>query len=106
MKDICGRRHRGSETSRQANERVAPHKNDLQAKIMEWFFKNGPATCEQAATALEMRYTTASARISELKAKGLLAFTGERRKTSGGSYAAVLRVNISKPAPVQRGLFQ
>lgn len=68
-----------------------------------WILEQGSvgATCEEVSNALRMRYTTASARISELKRDGWLvqqirqgesgAKWGVRRKTASGSYAAVLR---------------
>jgi hypothetical protein len=92
MSDICAKRSAYNAFSEAAHARVVPGKADLRFHLMEWFFMHGPATCEDAAKALDMRYTTASARISELKMDGLLEFTGDRRKTSGGSFAAVLRV--------------
>jgi hypothetical protein len=39
---------------------------------------------------LGLRYTTASARCSELKADGVIVTSGERRPTQTGSMAAVL----------------
>jgi hypothetical protein len=68
---------------------------------MKWFFERGSvgATCEQASIAIGIRYTTASARVSELKAEGLLVFTGERQPTSGRSVAAMLRAVTSQERP-------
>jgi hypothetical protein len=96
--DVCRSKHRGNPESEAANERVSPSKADLRYRILRFFFERGPsgATCEQASIALAIRYTTASAKISELKAEGLLAFTGERGTTSGGSSAALLRAVTSQ----------
>lgn len=91
MHDVCASRHRGSKESEVANERVSPSKAELRYRIVRWFFEHGPATCEQASIALGIRYSSMSARISELKRDGLLVPTGEHCKTSGGSPAAVLK---------------
>ncbi len=100
MRDICRNRHRDNSESNSANARVNPAKADMRYRIMRFFYERGDrgATCEQAAIALALRYTTASARISELKAEGLLAFTGEHAKTSGGASAALLKVATEKRA--------
>lgn len=103
MTDICARRSAHNPFSEAAHERVAPAKADLIFRIGEWFFLNGPATCEQASIALNVRYSTMSARLSEMKMAGALQFTGERRKTTTGSYAAVLRVR-RKREPEQLSL--
>jgi len=95
VRDVCASRHRGNPESEAANERVAPSKADLRWKIMLWFYEHGPATCEQASRALGLRYTTASARLSELKADGFLEITGKRALTSGGSQAALLRAKVN-----------
>lgn len=94
MTDVCARRSAGNAFSEAAHERVAPAKADLKFRIAEWFFYRGDAgaTCEEASIAMAIRYSTMSARLSELKMEGLLEFAGDRRKTSGGSWAAVLRV--------------
>jgi hypothetical protein len=99
MSDICANRHQGNAESSAANKRVAPKKADLREMLRQWFVFRGSAggTCEEASVALGMRYTTCSARISELKADktlvGVLSADGKqvRKKTSGGSSAAVLR---------------
>lgn len=93
LPDICRGRHGGSVESEAANGRVHRAKYELRALIYNFFALRGVygATCEQAARELGVRYTTASARISELKADNWLEPTGERRKTTGGSSAAMLR---------------
>jgi predicted ArsR family transcriptional regulator len=109
VKDICRSRHRNSPTSLEANAKVAPVKQYLRRRICAWFSERGPATCEQASNALGIRYTTMSARISELKADGLLVVTGERHRTSGGTSAAMLRTTTpeeqrKRAEPVQLDL--
>lgn len=92
-RDICVGRHRGNPMSVAANARVHSAKYELRTLIYNWFLMRGAigGTCEQASRELGVRYTTASARISELKADRWLVTTGERHKTSGGSTAAMLR---------------
>lgn len=92
--DICRSRHGGSSESEAANARVHHAKYELRAMILHFFRirASAGASCEEAARELGVRYTTASARISELKADGELIPTGERKRTSGGSTAAILRV--------------
>ena len=91
--DICRVRHAGNPESELANVRVGPTKYECRTLIHEFFIMKGRAgaTCEQASRELGVRYTTASARISELKAERWLVPTGKRQKTTGGSSAAILR---------------
>jgi hypothetical protein len=106
MNDVCASRHLGSPESELANARVESSKAELRYRIVKWFFEHGPATCEEAHRGMEIRYSTMSARISELKADGLLAATGERRCTSGGSPAAVLKAVLrGASTPTQQSLF-
>lgn len=93
MADICARKHGGNLESTAANERVSSHKADLRDRILAWFWERGDhgATCEQASIAMSIRYSTMSARISELRAAGKLVPTGLRAPTSGGSSAALVR---------------
>lgn len=103
MGDICERRHRGNPESTAANERVSSHKADLRDRILAWFDARGArgATCEQASIAMSIRYSTMSARISELRAAGKLVPTGLRAPTSGGSSAALVGV----PRSGQQSIF-
>ena len=82
--DICARKHRGSLTSAAAHAAVVPRKQALRAMILT-FVKEQlfGATVEEIAEALRIRYTTASARVSELKRDGLLRIGGQRRTTTG-----------------------
>lgn len=93
LPDICKGRHGGNAESAAANARVHRAKFELRAMIYNFvaFRGSAGATCEEVSRELGVRYTTASARISELKADRWLVDTGERRKTSTGSTAAVLR---------------
>jgi len=92
--DICASRHGGSPESEDAYAAVKPRKEDLHEAILRELQRRGEsgATCEQLSRALGMRYTTTSARISELKRQGRVVSTGERRPTTTGCMAAVLSV--------------
>lgn len=91
--DICRVKHGRNPESEGANARVHRAKYELRTLVYEWFLRRGlgGATCEQASIELGMRYTTASARISELKADRWLIPTGRKQKTSTGSSAALVR---------------
>lgn len=99
--DICANRHGGNAESVAANKRVTPTKAELRISIYDYIASRGAegATTEEVSIALGIRYTTASARISELEADRWVRKAG-RRPTSGGSTAAVLqalsRVNRSQ----------
>lgn len=78
--DISRRRHRGNATSEDANRKIEPKKADLRAAILKhlkWWPEG--RTCKEISAALSMGYTTASARLSEMKREGLVVVTGLRR---------------------------
>ena len=91
--DICTSRHRGNSESTVANLRTAPNKFEDRERILRFVRECGAngATTEEISRGLGMPYTTASPRVSELKADGWLIKIGTR-PTSTGSPAAVLRV--------------
>lgn len=96
--DICLSRHRGNAQSSEANERVhsrKPCQRDLLLRYIKGCGAFG-STCEQAANALGMRYTSASARIAEMKALGLITESQTRRPTTGGDSAAVLIISAPR----------
>jgi hypothetical protein len=90
--DICRRKHHRNRESEAANESTAPSKEALRARVLEYLELRGPfgATCEQIAEELDLRYTTCSARLSELKKLNLAAPTQRRRATSSGCPARVI----------------
>jgi DNA-binding MarR family transcriptional regulator len=90
LPDITANKHHYDPNSFLANIRIHPFKLNLREKIYCFLEKNGPATCEEIANRLGMRYTTVSARLSELKAMTWVAPMGTR-KTTGGDTAAVIR---------------
>ncbi len=90
-RDICSNRHKGNANSFLANLRVAGRKHSLRERIYLSLLEHGPQTCEEVSYRLQIRYTTASARIAELKAQRWITPSGEQRETSGGATASVMR---------------
>lgn len=90
--DICRRKHGGNHFSNQANIAAEPRKAPDKRRIYEMVDAMGRlgATCEEVSKHLIIRYTTASARISELKKRKRLFESGRERKTETGVMAAVL----------------
>lgn len=72
MFDICSNKHRGNKQSDKAHARVVPAKKSMRAKILDIIFNEGPQSCEDLDKYHGFRYTTASARLSELKRDGLI----------------------------------
>lgn len=95
--DICANRHGGNAESIDANVDTARKKDRDRAAILKQYRNHGPQTCAEIEAALDMPHQTCSARISELKADGLLEPTKDRRETPTGSLARVLR--IAEPEP-------
>lgn len=93
--DVTASRHRGAETSEEAYTRIAPSRERLREQVLGFVRGMGThgATVEECARELEMRYTTCSARCSELLRDGFLQRSDNRRKTSSGSAARVLVVS-------------
>ena len=89
-RDICSNRHKGNANSFLANLRIAGRKFNLRERIYLSLRDDGPQTCEQLSLRLRLRYTTVSARLSELKAMRWIGSTGEQRKTTGGDTASVM----------------
>src|SRR6516164_7534558 len=96
--DICANRHGGNTESIDANIDTARKKARDRALITDFFRRHGPHICEEAEAALDMSHQTCSARISELKADGILEPTKDRRETRTGSMARVLKL-ASEDAP-------
>jgi hypothetical protein len=90
--DVCAGKHQGAPTSEEAHERLRDGKESVRLQILAFLLERGRvgATCEETKDALEMRYTSASARCSELIADGRALRIGATRPTSSGSAASVL----------------
>jgi hypothetical protein len=89
--DICARKHGHNANSFLANLRVAEHKPTLCQRIYLALEKWGPLTCEELSFRLQIRYTTVSARIAELKAMRWITPSGIVRPTTSGTYASAMR---------------
>lgn len=114
-RDVCARKHRGNPESAAANARAHTAKYETRALIYNWLLIAGSrgGTCWEISRETGMAYTTCSARLSELKAEAWVAPARGadekvlRRKTSTGSWAAVLRAVTAaeRARSQQRSLF-
>jgi hypothetical protein len=103
-RDFCASRHKGADTSTDAFKRTSDGSRQKQREeILNYLYAAGRdgLTCEEVSKRSNIRYTTCSARISELRHDNLIHFTDKRRKTSTGSTA---RVYFSGPKPEQQEL--
>lgn len=89
LPDVCRKRHKGNPESEAANRKIQSSKAHLQERILNWIRCAGSngATCKEISRGMGLAYTTASARLSELKQQGRIYKTRERRED-----AAVLMV--------------
>lgn len=89
--DITINRHGGNPESNAASESLDPVKPLLRIQVEALLACAGPRglISEDVETALGLSHQTASARLTELKARGL-AMPGERRITRSGRYARAL----------------
>lgn len=81
-----------SETSRQAQIAIAPHRESLREKVYRFIRSKGTegATREEIELGLGMGGSTVRPRVKELLAAGLIVASSERRKTRSGLGAEVL----------------
>ena len=102
--DICSGRHGGAETSVEAFTTTRQSSRRKQRNLVKAaIFACGDvgATCEEVANLVEIPYTAASARISELRAANEIhSKRGVTRPTSHGKPA---RVQFGGPAPASVG---
>jgi hypothetical protein len=82
-------KHQGNAQSEAANVRVHPSKSELKTNILNFIRERVGSTTEEVATGLNLRYTTASGRISELRRDSALEDSGKTRPTSSGCAATV-----------------
>jgi predicted ArsR family transcriptional regulator len=90
-RDITANRHRNNPQSIAANQ--ATNKARDRKRILEHLETVKDATCEEVSIATGISYQTASGRMSELKAAGLIV-PGEKRKTTSGCSARAWRVEV------------
>lgn len=96
--DLCSSRHRGADTSAEAFNSTPASARKLQRERVLRFIADRPSTCEEVSIALQIAYTAASARITELQALGLISFGKERRPTTHGKSARVYSVRKESDA--------
>ena len=83
--DICRNYHGGNSESEDANEVVAPHKSIQRGNIFRVIRQHMPEGihCEKIEGLLHMKHQSASARIAELRAAGVISIVGYTTTTSG-----------------------
>jgi hypothetical protein len=90
--DLCTPRHHGADTSVAAFQATPESTRQRQRdQVLEFIRGRGSsgATCEEAAIALGIAYTAASARCTALQRLDLIHDGGERRMTTHGRKARV-----------------
>lgn len=90
-RDITGGRHGGNRESTEAHLSVKEHAGALRLLVVRFIYrqKEHGATCDEVEKALLLSHQTASARITEAKARAEIMASGERRPTRSGRKAAV-----------------
>ena len=85
-------KHGGNEYSTEAHKSIRASKSKLRQEVLsairDFFYG---ATSDEVEQLLNYPHQTVSARMTELKALGLIVPTGEKRKTRGGRNAGVWR---------------
>lgn len=78
-------------TSTAAYDSILPHVSRLADLVHTMIVSRGVrgATCEECEVELKIKHQTCSARITELKDKGLLRDSGRRGQTSSGRSAVI-----------------
>ena len=91
--DVTAKKSRGNPQSAKANVRAAKTKNTMRLQIYRWWKTNGPAIAEEALLAFpNKRYSTITARVSELRRDEFLRQVGTKRTIYSGEDAALLVV--------------
>lgn len=78
MNDICTNRHKQSPTSIEANKRAQPNKAVFRADIVTWA-EGKLFTMKDVMKAFNRPANEVSPRLSELKERGIIRATDERR---------------------------
>jgi hypothetical protein len=81
--DICANKHKGAETSIAAHQRIAATSSDMRAEIYRFALKRAGfgITVKEVEGEFNMLRNSASARLSELKVRGLLEKRGDTRES-------------------------
>lgn len=82
---------RGSDTSEMAAASMVPSADSIRERVRNYIASRGldGATCDEVQYALDMLHQTASARVTELRLRGDIIKSGEKRRTKAGRLAAV-----------------
>jgi hypothetical protein len=87
-------RKRGAETSRASGRRAVCQITwgSQRARLLIAYQEHGPLSDEQAGIFGHVKRVADTRRLSELRAAGLIARTGQKRKTKSGSDAMVCQI--------------
>lgn len=92
--DITENYHGGADTSIAAFRSLPEnYKTSLRQEILDKIFEFGEATCNEVQLAIQKTHQTVSPRFAELRRKGSIVDTGERRNTIYGRKARVYRLH-------------
>lgn len=86
---------RNSDTSKAAAESMRESVAELEYQVLEALRLYGPMTSDEVAHAIGRSILSVRPRITELKARGLIADTGRRRANESGRSAAIVGLNRS-----------
>jgi hypothetical protein len=92
--------HRAVETSVEAAEALTPRLGRLQRMALEAIRLAGPEgrTADELATVLKLDRWTVQPRTSELRRKGMIYDSGQRRQNATGKRAIVWTATTASPA--------
>jgi hypothetical protein len=90
--DICASRHKGSEESEDAWDRIRELAAQSRRRVFRFIRSRGQygATTDEVAAVFRVDPNAVSGRLTELKRDGLVVKSGVRRPTRSGSMAAVV----------------
>lgn len=71
--------YRNESTSKEAARDIAPKQGTLQARVLDFLKTNGPAISREIAYGTGIAYGSIQPRTSELKTKGVIEDSGQRR---------------------------
>jgi DNA-binding HxlR family transcriptional regulator len=80
VRDITASRHRGNPESVAAHDVIQNWKEFDRSILMDYLRRRGPKTSKELSNGTGIKYTSVSARLSELKADGWVVKTGLRRE--------------------------
>lgn len=91
MADITRNKHGGNRESEEAHLSVKEHVGQIRLLVVRYVYRQKAhgATCDEIERMLGLSHQTASARVTEAKARGEIVPNGERRPTRSGRNAAV-----------------